>query len=92
MSDLDFTYPKILSLRKRADRAMVKYGMRLPDEVFAFATRYGEQFFYFEIGTGDDPVVFRWYDEQLDKFTKITDSLSGFFEAQLNEQESAFKE
>ncbi|MEZ6137637.1 MAG: SMI1/KNR4 family protein [Pirellulaceae bacterium] len=92
MSDIDFVFPQLLLLRERAEAAMKQYNSALPENTFVFATRYGEQFFFFYLDNNQDPAVFRWYDDAPEKFTRVSNSFSEFIEAQLVEQESTMQD
>lgn len=82
LEDVDYTYPEVLSLRKRAEKVLGEYNTMLPDKTFVFAARGGDHFFLFYL-EHDDPKVIRWHDTRPDKFTVITKSLTRFFENEL---------
>src|SRR5262245_25717230 len=79
MSDLEMFYPRVITLTDRM-RELVADSLKLPDDAFVFANRYGEQFLFFHTGGADDPPIYRWHDEEPERVRRVFKSLWRFIE------------
>jgi hypothetical protein len=88
MSDIDMYYPGVVKLTDRTRPLVAEEGVELPDDAYVFASRYGEQVFFFRLGTGkDDPEIYKWDWERPKAFRRIFKSIWGLIEEDLEAHE-----
>jgi SMI1 / KNR4 family (SUKH-1) len=94
MSDLEMFYPQVIELTEKM-RALIAVSLELPTDAYVFANRYGEQvlFFRLEGNSGDqEPVIYKWHDDEPDQITQVYDSFWDFIEEELQAHEGMLNE
>ena len=86
MRGADFGFPQVLEFRRIADSLLSSQGgLSLDPSDFVFEMEQGYQFFFFRAGTGDDPAVL-FYNDDDPRFVQVYDSLSDWVRAWIEEE------
>jgi hypothetical protein len=89
--DVGVFFPGVLDLTESCARILSEWegdSLRLPENAFVFANRYGEQFMFFVCDQmSEDPPVF-FYHEDRHYFDKISESVWQVIETELNKWEA----
>jgi len=84
MSDLSVFFPDLLNNTDAMSKILSECGQTLPNNVFVFIHRYGEQMLYFQLEPAtNDPEVFRWSNENPKRFDKLHNSIWQWIEEEL---------
>jgi len=84
-SDVQMFFPEVLSLTKDTRNRLAEEGIELPADACVFANRYGEQILFFRLqNSEEDPPVYKWHDEEPEKFEIVLPSIWSFIEEELS--------
>ena len=89
MIDVEIFYPKMITLTDRIKK-LVGTSLKLPEDSFVFASRYGEQFLYFEIDSNPNPPIYRWSNDEPKSVKKVFKSIWDFVEEELESHEQLY--
>lgn len=86
MSDVKMFFPDVLTLTEDS-RALISDQIRLPDDAFVFASRYGDQLLFHRLQEkmqGTDPPIYKWDSEEPNSFARTDGSIWQFLEDELD--------